>query len=125
MIRYNSGQLDFIGSSIVPCLRLGPIVRMIVDDVEEDECGKEKCRVRTCEKEGERRPVRFLGDQARQGQANLTARSRRRCKMDQVHSKWGPGLKANEANLSVTEPSRTLKRRGRSLLLFFLSAPLG
>ncbi|KAK2588377.1 hypothetical protein KPH14_004391 [Odynerus spinipes] len=44
--------------------------------------------------------------------------------MDQVHSKWGPGLKAKEANLSATEPSRTLKRRGRSLLLFFLSAIL-
>lgn len=33
--------------------------------------------------------------------------------MDQVPRKWGPGLKANEGNVSATEPSRTLRSRGR------------
>lgn len=33
--------------------------------------------------------------------------------MDQVFRKWGPGLKANEGNVSATEPSRTLNSGGR------------
>lgn len=37
---------------------------------------------------------------------HVAARARR--KMDQVSRKWGPGLKANEGNVSATEPSRTL-----------------
>ncbi|XP_032682913.1 uncharacterized protein LOC116849658 isoform X2 [Odontomachus brunneus] len=33
--------------------------------------------------------------------------------MDQVPTKWGSGLKANEGNVSATELSRTLRSRGR------------
>lgn len=33
--------------------------------------------------------------------------------MDQAPTKWGSGLKANEGNVSATEPSRTLRSRGR------------
>lgn len=36
--------------------------------------------------------------------------------MDQASTKWGSGLKANEGNVSATEPSRTLRSRGRAIL---------
>ncbi|KAK1133304.1 hypothetical protein K0M31_011120 [Melipona bicolor] len=38
--------------------------------------------------------------------------------MDQAPRKWGPGLKANEDNVSATEPSRTLKSGGRRTVQF-------
>lgn len=44
--------------------------------------------------------------------------------MDQVTRKWGPGLKANEGNVSATEPSQTLKSRGREQVDAFFASLL-
>lgn len=42
--------------------------------------------------------------------------------MDQATTKWGSGLKANQGNVSATEPSRTLDESSRPRVVYSTSA---